>query len=670
MNDVEILDLQVRNGLLMRRLKYQHVMHTSQTRQWWHSVDTVRIAATKARSVGANMHSRALSSDHRNAELICGAEDEIFKWQQLATATSHHYKTKLQEIQQWRNALAESQKLVRCYEKQCREKHHSLLACMNSSADAERAIVLESSYRHAKLSRNRQGRKIPKLNAQEISLCVRSKVVVLNQCLNVLIKQHRKSIFQPFSDDDNQPKRVSHKPGCEIRFMSKNHATVSPKPHGKQVITQITDKRAILGAKKKEYPCMTNSRESQTTSRLVSGAMPFGNRQQQSGGELWVGHIGNLASHCDFLYHQLHVTTVAKTCWKEECKLLRLTKRVHHLVLRENMSDSNGITRDFAGCVNRGTFEGVSSPPIVDWLELQKNLVNGMCKYVEQDTNASLWNLVAAKTREVNFGLTCVIGLNKQMIKLCQCMRVLNNSQNQGALLQYLRTNCRYLADLGGTHLIRLDLSSIQLHDITLLHVVKLLTGQIPVESSPMQAHRYYPEAKIAADRGWRIPPLVAHKRKCDFLTHIVLSGNFLGDFAACILASNLIPLAEILVLLDLRQNSISLAGGQALERGVKQNKSILSSFVWQIPEKLMRGMIISGWRDAVWTYQELLMELDAQLCPPRCCLTSTMFPPIEPLPRMETCYNDMVPCTASKVDETRALQDPLLIDLRHQLKL
>ena len=83
-----------------------------------------------------------------------------------------------------------------------------------------------------------------------------------------------------------------------------------------------------------------------------------------------------------------------------------------------------------------------------------------------------------------------------------------------------------------------------------------------------------------------------------------------------------------------------------------------------------MRGMIISGWRDAVWTYQELLMELDTQLCPPRCCLTSTMFPPIEPLPRMETCYNDMVPCTASKVYETRALQDPLLIDLRHQLKL
>ena len=100
-----------------------------------------------------------------------------------------------------------------------------------------------------------------------------------------------------------------------------------------------------------------------------------------------------------------------------------------------------------------------------------------------------------------------------------------------------------------------------------------------------------------------------------DLLSHLVLCNNSLGDIAASLLASKLLPMSPVLVLLDLRRNCISAAGNHILSVGLNSNKTILASSTFDVQlgddAQDESGLAVIGWRDKEHdSFYEILTEL------------------------------------------------------------
>lgn len=101
---------------------------------------------------------------------------------------------------------------------------------------------------------------------------------------------------------------------------------------------------------------------------------------------------------------------------------------------------------------------------------------------------------------------------------------------------------------------------------------------------------------------------ITPNMRPLEFLLRLTLSDNAVGDIGAGCLAETIVPAAPFLVMLDLSRNLISAVGRNALERGVKSNKTVLHFAVTNEvasekcatslrKQEQLGGVVIVGWR-------------------------------------------------------------------------
>ena len=184
--------------------------------------------------------------------------------------------------------------------------------------------------------------------------------------------------------------------------------------------------------------------------------------------------------------------------------------------------------------------------------------------------------------------------------------------QNQ-AVLQYIYATCLHCAQACGTHLLRLELPCMRLSDDAALLIVRLLAGMPRIKCS-LSA---YPVADHIM-QGQKPSLHAPHNfRPHNWLSHLILRDNALGDVAAAALAINIVSIAPILAYVDLKNNQISSSGRQTLKIGTEANKSVLETSSFSHDDCNMRlreealGPIICGWREHEnWTIERVGAEI------------------------------------------------------------
>jgi len=296
-----------------------------------------------------------------------------------------------------------------------------------------------------------------------------------------------------------------------------------------------------------------------------------------------------------FLQHQMNAIAVADILWRQQLSLegcspaqtsLVAQQLADHRHLQDKTIKTSSSLQSFRKNASMETCKQQNS-----WRHFTANREDGvsdnlLCAVEELDWKNFLTHKLIA-------------------LKLAEILRVLNQTKNmsnievkppsQEATFRYIQAVCYHSTQLGGTHLLRINLSALRLKDHVIIDILRKLGAYIASEGHPLC-----------------IPPW---PKPGDLLSHLVLCNNSLGDIAASLLASKLLPISPVLVLLDLRQNCISACGGHMLNVGLNSNKTILASsrFDMQLDEDAQdeNGLIVIGWRDkGRCSSHEILTEL------------------------------------------------------------
>ena len=193
------------------------------------------------------------------------------------------------------------------------------------------------------------------------------------------------------------------------------------------------------------------------------------------------------------------------------------------------------------------------------------------------------------------------------------------------ATLRYVHAVCLHAKLLRGTHLLRLQLSSLQIDDDFFLSIVHMLVAmKRSVITEVMTAKSCFPPSlgggqdsdtsvtnKLVrlSNEAYATLPVF------NLVSHLNLHGNTLGDTAASSLAVHLVPILPVLTILDLRGNRISDSGARALKHGVERNQTVLrATLVAHHGGRLdasVRDLIICGWREHTYKTSDILDILD-----------------------------------------------------------
>ena len=579
----------------MKRVLMQQGTVTMQTRFWLTALNATQYIASNQQSKVFNANKARQDDQIKSSAIMCQAHDEVAKWQDIARNTSNKYRISVAETSGYRKKCGRILALASRSSSKYTARGFALRACEVSAAEMEKAIVVETSTNYAAVIRRLGLPRCVATGVRQKLLHKRQESHLLDQSLSMLkFELLRKGVCQIKHDrialENN---RCYQDKVCE-EHQSMKKCTLATKINTVQNMKEtpsahilddvqsnaITSTTASpipeISSHKMHHKCHNSALDSETDHKLAK-------------------ERNRLAMYCMFLQHQMNAIAVADILWRQQLSLegcspaqtsLVAQQLADHRHLQDKTIKTSSSLQSFRKNASMETCKQQNS-----WRHFTANREDGvsdnlLCAVEELD-----WK---------NFLTHKLIGL-----KLAEILRVLNQTKkmsnievkppSQEATFRYIQAVCYHSTQLGGTHLLRINLSALRLKDHVIIDILRKLGAYIASEGHPLC-----------------IPPW---PKPGDLLSHLVLCNNSLGDIAASLLASKLLPISPVLVLLDLRQNCISACGGHMLNVGLNSNKTILASsrFDMQLDEDAQdeNGLIVIGWRDkGRCSSHEILTEL------------------------------------------------------------
>jgi len=631
----------------------KHKTFANQSQLWRREIDAMTRVVSNVRGDLVKTCERMYEHLQKHHSIINAAQDGIMKWQGVAKVAASGTKMGLEEVNNWKQKNYEIRIVSSYYQRRYLAIKMALESCTHATAEFERAAIIENSHHCANLLNRVNFGKNEARGHYQRCCGLLSKVLGLHCRVAMMVKEVDASIA----------KTQLQEPSREFGCVEGPFSTVNCK-------LQLG---RLLAAPEKEQPTAINANPSSVTSVkfLESGRIAGENNHTSKKATRDIDYCiktktrTKLPTSNDLkppsaqdalLKHKLVALATLSTCWKEERIVLHASANISNLKTSTDAyvgEDTWGVPRQEGFLAISCLSSEMTNLRLTHGLSLRAFFLSIAGVKPEQPPYYNITTLafapVASKLAEVASGTHFVMESQAAVMRYANSKaRTRTSTQDHWHLVRrYVSTSCLHIAQLGGTYLTRLDLSFTQLHDHSISPLVRLLANST--------APAYYTETL-----GTKQLPQTSHACGLhNFLSHVVLCKNALGDVAASVLASDFLPMTMVLFVLDLRQNQISAIGGHLLKVGVQKNQTVLNSFIWRgVFDRMqyqVNDMIVCGCRGNKLTIREALDHLDQ--------LPGTFGVVRYPQVRLERTF---VPCVIPNQNIFGASLAPLLVDVRN----